>query len=63
MSEPWRSHDPRLLPALPLRSGRKRAKGEMNGKSCNINNAMRQIYPVGVNIPLTEVRAALSLLL
>ena len=36
-------------------SGRKRAKGEMNGKSANINNAMRQIYPAGVAIPLDEV--------
>lgn len=36
-------------------SGRKRAKGEMNGKSANINNAMRQIYPVSVPIPLDEV--------
>lgn len=36
-------------------SGRKRAKGEMNGKSANINNAMRKIYPEGVTIPLDEV--------
>ncbi len=38
-----------------LRSGRKRAKGEMNGKSANINDAARQIYPEGRPIPLTEV--------
>lgn len=37
------------------RSGRKRAKGEMNGKSANINSAARQIYPEGRPIPLTEV--------
>ena len=36
-------------------SGRKRAKGEMNGKSANINNAMRQVYPTGVAIPTEEV--------
>lgn len=36
-------------------SGRKRAKGEMNGKSANINNATRQIYPPGMPIPLDEV--------
>jgi len=36
-------------------SGRKRAKGEMNGKSANINNAMKLIYPEGTDIPLTEV--------
>lgn len=37
-------------------SGRKRAKGEMNGKSANINNAMRQIYPGDdLKIPLNEV--------
>ena len=36
-------------------SGRKRSKGEMNGKSANINSAMRQVYPEGVAIPLDEV--------
>jgi len=37
-------------------SGRKRAKGEMNGKSCNINNAMRLIYPGDdLEIPSNEV--------
>ena len=37
-------------------SGRKRAKGEMNGKSCNINNAMRLIYPgEDLEIPSNEV--------
>ena len=36
-------------------SGRKRAKGEMNGKSANINNAMKLIYPEGSDIPLNEV--------
>ena len=54
------------LPAPPLHhcralrpcSGRKRAKGEMNGKSCNINNAAHQIYPdrgPQHPIPLEEV--------
>ena len=37
-------------------SGRKRAKGEMNGKSANINNCAKQLYPGdGAAIPLTEV--------
>ncbi|KAK9857954.1 hypothetical protein WJX84_008696, partial [Apatococcus fuscideae] len=36
-------------------SGRRRAPGEMNGKSANLNNAMRQIYPEGVPIPLNEM--------
>ncbi|RMZ57138.1 hypothetical protein APUTEX25_003595 [Auxenochlorella protothecoides] len=37
-------------------SGRKRAPGEMNGKSANINNAARALYPGdGAAIPLTEV--------
>ena len=26
-------------------SGRKRKPGEMNGKSCNLNNCLKQIYP------------------
>ena len=36
-------------------SGRTRAPGEMNGKSANLNNCMRQIYPDGRPIPPTEV--------
>lgn len=36
-------------------SGRRRAPGEMNGKSANLNNCMRQIYPEGVPIPLNEM--------
>lgn len=36
-------------------SGRKRASGEINGKSGNLNNACRQIYPDGCAIPATEV--------
>lgn len=45
-----------LAPPCPACcSGRKRAKGEMNGKSANINNAAKQIYPEGHDIPLTEV--------
>lgn len=43
------------LPNAVYISGRKRSKGEMNGKSANINNAMSQIYPAGVPIPLDEV--------
>ncbi|PSC71157.1 Six-hairpin glycosidase [Micractinium conductrix] len=36
-------------------SGRKRAKGEMNGKSANINSCARALYPEGHEVPLTEV--------
>ena len=43
------------LPNAVYVSGRKRQKGEMNGKSANINNAMKLIYPDGVTIPLDEV--------
>lgn len=43
------------MPNAVYISGRKREKKEMNGKSANINNAMRQIYPDGVAIPLDEV--------
>jgi len=44
------------MPNAVYISGRKRAKGEMNGKSCNINNAMRHIYPGDdLDIPSNEV--------
>ena len=36
-------------------SGRKRKPGEMNGKSCNLNNCLSQIYPEGVPIPTNEL--------
>ena len=36
-------------------SGRKRTPGEMNGKSANLNNCLKQIYPDGVPIPGTEL--------
>jgi cellulose synthase/poly-beta-1,6-N-acetylglucosamine synthase-like glycosyltransferase len=36
-------------------SGRTRASGEMNGKSANLNNCARQIYPDGQPIPPNEV--------
>lgn len=36
-------------------SGRKRKPGEMNGKSCNLNNCLSQIYPEGVPIPPHEL--------
>ena len=36
-------------------SGRKRKPGEMNGKSCNLNNCLSQIYPEGVPIPAHEL--------
>lgn len=36
-------------------SGRKRAAGEMNGKSSNLNNCLSQIYPPGIPIPPNEL--------
>ena len=36
-------------------SGRERKKGEMNGKSANLNNCARQIYPDGQPIPPNEI--------
>ena len=36
-------------------SGRTRASGEMNGKSANLNNCARQIYPDGQPIPPNEI--------
>ena len=36
-------------------SGRKRAVGEMNGKSSNLNNCLSQIYPPGTAIPPNEL--------
>ena len=36
-------------------SGRTRAPGEMNGKSANLNNCMKQIYPGNCPIPPTEI--------
>ena len=36
-------------------SGRTRAKGEMNGKSGNVNNVCHQLYPPGEPIPGNEV--------
>lgn len=36
-------------------SGRKRAKGEMNGKSGNVNNICSQLYPDRLAVPGNEV--------
>ena len=41
-------------------SGRLRAKGEMNGKSANLNNCLTQIYPEGVIVPHNELVISLS---
>ena len=38
-------------------SGRKRAPGEMNGKSGNLNNVCAQMYPKGMVVPGTELVA------
>ena len=47
----WQLFDPWAVIA------RQRPKGEMNGKSGNLNNAISQIYPEGVPIPGNEVLA------
>lgn len=36
-------------------TGRPKEKGEINGKSCNLNNCLSQIYPPGVTIPASEI--------
>lgn len=38
-------------------AGRTRKKGEMNGKSNNMNNVLQQIYPTGCFIPPDELIA------
>lgn len=38
-------------------AGRVRQKGEMNGKSNNMNNVLMQIYPTGSFIPSNELIA------
>lgn len=42
-------------PEVVYVSGRQRPKGEMNGKSANLNNCLRQIYPDNVPVPANEV--------
>lgn len=48
MYRPW-------LTQVQYISGRTRPSGETNGKSGNLNNACRQIYPAGCKIPDHEV--------
>ena len=42
-------------PEIVYVSGRKRAPGEMNGKSANLNNCLSYIYPAGTTIPANEL--------
>ena len=42
-------------PSVVYVSGRRRAAGEMNGKSGNLNNCMTQIYPEGEPVPYNEL--------
>ena len=42
-------------PDLVYVSGRQRPVGEMNGKSGNLNNVFRQLYPEGCTIPTNEL--------
>ena len=42
---------------VPCPAGRVRKKGEMNGKSNNMNNVLQQIYPTGCYIPPDELIA------
>jgi hypothetical protein len=36
-------------------SGRTRAAGEINGKSNNLNNTLRHLFPPGTDIPMEEL--------
>lgn len=38
-------------------SGRVRAKGESNGKACNLNHTLRSLYPPGQEVDDAEARA------
>ena len=40
-------------------SGRVRAKNESNGKACNLNSTLRNLYPPGQPVDDAEVRARL----
>ena len=42
-------------PEVVYVSGRQRPKGEMNGKSANQNNCLRQIYPASPPLPGNEI--------
>ena len=42
-------------PSLVYVAGRKRTPGEMNGKSANLNNCLRQLYPEDLPIPGIEI--------
>ena len=42
-------------PEVVYVSGRQRPKGEMNGKSANLNNCLRQVYPENTPIPANEI--------
>lgn len=42
-------------PEVVYVSGRQRPKGEMNGKSANLNNCLRQIYPESAPVPANEI--------
>ena len=42
-------------PEVVYVSGRQRPKGEMNGKSANLNNCLRQVYPENAPIPANEI--------
>ena len=45
------------MPPSDFCAGRVRKKGEMNGKSNNMNNVLQQIYPTGCYIPPDELIA------
>lgn len=44
-----------MAPDVVYVSGRTRPKGEMNGKSGNLNNCLRQIYPNDMPVPSNEI--------
>ncbi len=41
-------------------SGRVRAKGESNGKACNLNHTLRNLYPPGSAVDDMEARPPLQ---
>lgn len=44
-----------LGPDVMYVTGRPKEKGEINGKSSNLNNCLQMIYPPGITIPNTEI--------
>ncbi len=50
----------KLGPEVVYITGRVRQKGEVNGKSNNLNHCLQQLYPKGTTIPMSEVLMVLD---